>query len=436
MSLLLWVLFCLVVCALLTKRPHLTVLFALGVWIAIPSVAGELLVGGGPRLHPGLWSLVTAFVALAFGKRRIIAKGLGGSIGTVAILVLFIVYGVFLTMTLRSDYATVGFINTFGSAFIAFILVRGVIASDPQGVQRLVRGMLFFAVLEACLAFAQAASGTAILFAAQREQFYWFNTTGAASRATGTLDSPLDLALFLVVCIPLTAQVKRPPLRFTLALVLAAAVALSQSRVGAALAVAGLLYLVLRSRMNLGVRLFMTGSIGAVMAYFIFVPNPVTSRLFDRIEGSTGSTLARSTASDLYFSQIWEQPVTGTGYTSNGIFQATGQLRTSLENAYFMVSWDFGIFAVLLGIALIVAFLRGAFGGAARGTIAAFAFGLVAAGSYSGPATQSAALVVLLVVVGLAAPAVRVARAETTEIAKAAKPAAPTHSRTPIAVAR
>lgn len=419
MSLLLWVLFSLVVCALLAKRPHLTVLFALGVWIAIPSVAGELLVGGGPRLHPGLWSLVTAFVVLAFGKRRIIAKGLGGSIGTVAILVLFIVYGVFLTMTLRSDYATVGFINTFGSAFLAFILVRGVVAADPRGVQRLVRGVLVIAAAETALAFAQAASGNAILFIAQREQFYWFNTSGAASRATGTLDSPLDLALFLVVCIPLTAQIKRPPLRFTLALVFVAGVALTQSRVGAGLAVAGLLYLVLRSGMTLGVRLLMTGSIGAAMAYLIYVPNTITSGLFDRFEGATGSTLARSVASDLFFDQIWSQPATGGGYTANGIFQATGQLRTSLENAYFMVTWDFGIIAVVLGIVLVVAFFRGLLGGAARGTIAAFAFGLVSAGSYSGLATQSAALVIFFVVVALAAPSARVAQADTAPNAEA-----------------
>lgn len=421
MALVLWILFSLVVCGLLAKRPHLTVLFAIGVWLAVPSVAGRLLVGTDLPFHPGMWTLGAAFLCLSFGDRRIILRGAERNLGTIAAFLAFIGYATLLTLTLRSEYATAGFINTFVSAFLAFVLVRSVLAADPDGVPRLVRGTLVFAIIETGLAIAQAATSNVLLFAAERAQFYWFNTTGMTSRATGTLDSPLDLAFFLVVCIPLTAQIKRPPLRFLLALFFVAGVALTQSRVGAGLAVAGLLYLVLRSGMTIVARLLITGTIGTVMTYLIFVPNALTAGLFDRFESATGSTLARSLASDLFFDRIWSQPVSGTGFGSSGIFRETGLLQTSLENAYLMVTWDFGVLAaVALGVVFVVAFIRGVFGRAARGTIAAFAFGLVAAGSYSGLATQSAALVVFLFVVGLAAPAARVARDSAVPDAEAA----------------
>lgn len=404
MALVLWIVFSLTVCALLSRHPHRVVAFALATWIAIPSVGGAVVVGRGLPLHPGFWTLLCAILVLSLGGRRIVYRGLNGSLGTVALLIAFIALGALVTNT-RSDSATLGFVNTFASSVLAFILIRGVIAWQQDGARKIVQGVVLLASVQAALAFAQFITGNVLFFAAERNEFYWNAMPGSVGRAVGTLDSPLDLAFFLTIAIPLTAQIRRVAVRVPIALFLAAGVALTQSRVGAAMAVAGLLYLVLRSGMSLGVRVLIVAAVGSVMAYVIYVPNPLTAGLFDRFEGSVASTDARSLAASEFFARIGDHSWIGTGFGSSGVFRDMGVLETSLENAYLMFAWDFGVPAtLLLGAVILTSYIKGLRHGAARGTIAAFTLALVSAASYSGLATQSAALVLFFAVLALCAP--------------------------------
>lgn len=408
MTLLIWIVASFVLCLVLAKRPHLVVLFAIATWIAVPSVGGVVFVGTTLTFHPGTWVLIIATLVLATRKGFPLMVGINRSLGTILVLVGFLVFAVVVTTFERSGYATTAFLNTFLSAVLAFALIRGVIATEPDAARKITIGVIVIAAAESVLSIAQFVTGDVLNFATQRAEFYWFRGDVSLVRTMGTLDSPLDLAMLLAVAIPLCAQIKRVPLRLVVSVLLATGAVLSQSRTGAVLAAAGLIYLVVRSGMKPGQRMLSAVVMGGVLGYFLYVPNQIAAGLWDRFEGSTLSTEAREQANAVFFESIWGHSLAGGGFTSNGAFKAEGVLQTSLENGFLMLAWDFGVpMFIVLAVTIIVAMYRGATGKALRGTVAASIVATVSAAGYSGIATQSAALVILFTVIALAAPAER-----------------------------
>lgn len=410
-QLLIWIALSATVSIALARKPHRVALFGLAVWTLIPSVAGHLLTGSTLGFHPGTWSLLVGLIVVAGRAKSGASRAVTANLGSILTIVTFVVFGTLVSLAERNASSAQNFLNTFVSAFLIFLLVRCVASNDPDGIRRLTLGFVCLALVQVPLALAQFVTGDVLNFATERLAFYWFQP-GTLVRAVGTLDSPLDLAFMLVVAIPLCAQIRRVPIRVAASMLLTMGIVLTQSRVGAALAVCGLLYLVARSKMSFTTRFVTTVVVATSVGYILLVPNPLTAGLFDRFEGSSESTGARQLATELFFDRIWQHSIVGTGFGSSGTFREQGALATSLENGFLMLAWDFGVPAALvLGLLVVTIVVRGLRGKATTGTIAAAVIATVAGASYSGLATQSASLTIFLFLLGIAVPETRMGRA-------------------------
>lgn len=343
------------------------------VWISVGILAAVFLpvaatrawlfsVGPLGRIHPSVWVFLIGFlVTTLFSPVRPALPRVRTGI------VVAVVLWVALTFAVVVQHSGL----TFSAAFVvvyltpplAFLAIHAAVArADADLWKKLVPVVLAAAALQSVLALLQFLAHTSLVYGQYYRNYYWW--TDYLERSVGTLDSPLDLAAFLTLCIPLTAALRRTPAVYVLAGLFALGVVVSGSRTGVVLAALAIVVIVFVRSSNAVPAIAVSATL--VLATAFLLVSPLATTLVSRF-GSQGdaSTGARSDALAVGLGLATNSlDGYGPGYAFT---YSRAYLASSFENGYLATAIDFGL-PVALGLILVQ--LWATFG--VRGTPALF----------------------------------------------------------------
>jgi hypothetical protein len=250
-----------------------------------------------------------------------------------------------MTFTGRGLGPSSAFVNTIVSPISLFWLAARIEAERRSSAFiRLRRCVLAVAGLELLLGVAQMLTREPIVWATERLSYWWYDPDDF-TRAFGTLDSPLDMALLFVVAAALGATLRSTAGQAVCLFAGGLGVALTQSRAG----------LICMGVMGIGMLLWnrrLSGRVGMLVSLValvvVLVWTGVAAGVMDRIENDGNSTARRMDAYSFLLSNAGEHLLMGGGFGSSFALRAEGLFRSSLENGFAMFAFDFGL---VLGVA-------------------------------------------------------------------------------------
>ncbi|QCR42503.1 hypothetical protein C1N91_02030 [Curtobacterium sp. SGAir0471] len=392
-----WVVFCLVVVTTQQSRPVVTLSAVIALRLLVPSTAGGLLVGaweGNAALHP---ATILVIVHCVFGLRSQwssvaaeVPPRRGWYAGLVVVAFLLVVQAV----VGSGPTSLLGLTNAVLAPMLFCFVARTSERAVPGTLRRLAVVVIGVMLVVAAVVVIQVVL---------RSDLPWGPVGGRGAvgtgqfRPRGTLDSPLDLGFAAAVAIPLASFVRRAPIRLVVALVLLSTVVLTASRAPTAVALAGTLWVVVRSTRSFVAVL--TIVISGCAAVLVAVRTSLLSGLVERVTGDDGSSAsARGAAARYIVEHIWDHTFIGGGW--GAAWQLKGAvLRTSLENSFAILAFDLGLIPVVV---FVLVLLRPSFDRSAPvGARLAVVVGVFLGFCYSGFATMSAASTVLWLAVAL-----------------------------------
>ena len=338
------------------------------VWISVGILAAVFLpvaatrswlfsVGSLGRIHPAAWIFLIGFLVTALFSpvRPALPRVRVG-------IVVAIAFWVGLTGLVVYQHSGLSSLGAFTVYYLtpplAFLAIHAAVAREDATLwKKLVPVVLAAAALQSGLALLQFVAHSSLVYGQYFANYYWWNAY--LDRAVGTFDSPLDLAAFLTMCIPLTAVLRRTPAVFVLAGLLALGVVVSGSRTGVVVAALIIVVLVF-VRSSSVVPAVMISALLVVATAFLLV-SPLATTLLSRF-GSQGdaSTGARSNALAVGLNLATDSlDGHGPGFA---FAYARAYLDSSFESGYLATAIDLGL---VVALGLIVVQLWGTF--SARG---------------------------------------------------------------------
>lgn len=328
------------------------------VWISVGILAAIFLpvaatrawlfsVGPLGRIHPSAWIFLIGFLVTTLFSpvRRTLPRVRTG-------IVVAIVLWVALTFVVVYQHTGLGSIGAFVVYYLtpplAFLAVHAAVArTDADLWRKLVPVVLVAAALQSVLALLQFVTHSSLLYGRYYANYYWWNDY--LDRSVGTFDSPLDLAAFLTMCIPLAAALRRSPVVYALAGLLALGVVVSGSRTGVVLAAVVIVVIVFVRSSNAVPAVMVSVTLGLATAFLLVSPLATTlvSRFGSQGDASTG---ARSDALTVGLGLATDNlDGYGPGYAFT---YARAYLLSSFENGYLATAIDLGL-PVALGLVLV-----------------------------------------------------------------------------------
>ncbi|MGD8168340.1 O-antigen ligase family protein [Herbiconiux sp. P16] len=404
MQLIVWLVLCAMLSFLLRKRPVALIGVALALRVAIPSVGASLVTGQeiSVQLQPATYFLMCAFLITLLSHSQAAGRELGAHFFFYLVMLLAFVFMLLVTVTLRGPQSVVLLVDTFGMGLLLLILVRVAMVDVPKNGRSIAIVFVCIAIAESAVALTQWFVHDTIFWKSYMANFYWYSPTGTT--VTGTIGALLDVGMLLAIAVPLTASIPRPVFRFSAALVLILGILATERRTPLIVALLGLLYLLIISKMPSVARV--VAFVGVGVAGWVILASNLIQGVTDRFNNDVISGQVRNEALDYFLANIDTQPWYGGGFGANGAVQG---LLSSFENGYTMYAWDFGVFiaAVIFG-ALIVQLLLAVFRRPlVPGALVAFAAALFLIGTYSGLQTQGPGSWILFFTAGLCAAKAR-----------------------------
>lgn len=348
-DLVVWITAALVLVLVFRQRPVVWVSAGILVAVLFPVVATRswlFAAGNLGRIHPSAWIFLLGLVVTTlFSPVKVTVPRVRAGVAlAVALWLALTAAVVFRHSGLHSFGAVVIYYLTPPLAFLA--IHAAVARADADLWRKVVPVVLTAASLESVLALLQFLTHSSLLFDQYYATNYWWNSD--LERALGTLDSPLDLAAFLTMCIPLTAALRRTPVVLVLSGLLALGVVVSGSRTGVVLAALAIVWVVLVRSSNAIPAIMTTATLGLATAYLL--SSPLASTLLGRFgPGGELSTAVRADALtaglELASSSIGGH---GLGYA---YAYSSALLRSSFEDAYLATAIDLGL---LVGVGLVL----------------------------------------------------------------------------------
>lgn len=392
-----------VLALVLHRQPVALIAVALGLRVAIPSVAAVVMSGATTdgQLQPASYFLGIAFLITLATRPQMYVAEFGRRFWFWFVLFFAFAAAAIVSVFQGPPVSNLVLLDTLGFGIILCLMTRATIGESPAVGRRIALAVIWIAAAESVLGIMQWITGSTLVWVQYMSRYYWWSPT--ATRVSGSVGAWLDLALLLAVAIPLTAVIRNLLLRLgTIALLLIALI-LSQSRAALVVAVICIIVQLFMSHMNVGARLFSIVAV-AVGAWLITTSDIVTG-LVSRFSGQEISAEARTLALDFALNNIWSRPWYGSGFGSNGLTRDLG-LISSFENGYLMYAWDIGVpFTLLLIGALFSPLLFGLVRGTVvTGTWLSLAAAVVLVGLYSGIQTPGPGSWIFLITVGLCVP--------------------------------
>ena len=320
------------------------------VWVAagifatvfVPIVATRVwLIDVGPigRIHPSLWIFLIGFVVTTvFSPLR--RSGTKVRTGVVWLIGAWLVVTAVIVVLQSGSSIPGAFIVFYLTPPLAFFAIHAAATREDANLwKKVVPVVLAAAAAESVLALLQVLTHSSLLFERYYASNYWWRDY--LDRAPGTLDSPLDLAAFLTMAIPLAGTLRRTPLVYALAALFAVGVVVSGSRTGVGVAAVLVVWLVFVRSTNVLAAVLTALAVG--LAAIALLASPVAATLLGRFgEQGDSSTAARGDALGVGLDIVSRSPLggNGAGYAYNF---STAFLQSSFENAYLATAIDFGI---------------------------------------------------------------------------------------------
>lgn len=358
-----WAILCLVFAAVSFRRPMVSLLAAMTLWLLVPGTASQLLTGvasGALAMHPAaVLVLTSALVQLLAAPRRVVAAlehRPEWTVLLVTVAAISSVIGIYSGLSYDSVAAAV---DQVLAPSLLFFLLGGCLLERPKRLEVLRTWFVVTASAEALLGFAQLALHSSIFYTSQFADQRFFRQN--FDRWMGTLDHPLVLSFFLAVSIFLLASYRRWWVILPLMVTMLGGILVTQSRVGVIAGVVGVLYVVCRAALGgvwQRVMLLLPLMVGAAIA----VANGVTDAIQARVIDDTGSTSARADALAYFLDHIRQYFWMGQGLNGSFIVSDNAGLGSSFESAILMYSIDIGILATLLYFGVMLMAVIRAFG--------------------------------------------------------------------------
>ncbi|GAA0966608.1 hypothetical protein FFA01_24410 [Frigoribacterium faeni] len=366
-----------------------------------------------------LFAPQTLFLAMYLAVRALMTSGRprppGSRLATTVTIatILLLIAAVVSTLLGPGPRYLPGIADSLVAPLVLFALVMRDKDRSETWSQTVRNGLLGLAVFESFLALVQFGTGRVLFFETARQEFWWY-TSNQFNRATGTLDSPLDLAMLLLVALPLAVMTRRSWVRITAMFILTAGIALTASRLAIGLSAAAWLFALLGTRLSIGKKASI--AVAAVTSLIVLLQTDLAQTALDRLGGSVASSEVRGTAVSYMLQNVSDFIFLGYGYSRGGSLRDAGVLASSIENAALSFAYDFGALPTALWfLAMILLALVAWRVAERRGLALALAFGLVMAVGYSSLSTRSAATPIFWTLVTLAAVSIADSRRSTQE---------------------
>ncbi|MGQ9409821.1 hypothetical protein [Mycolicibacterium gilvum] len=339
---------------LLSTRLHLLVLCALYLKILIPLAAVPAVMseagGLGGVAHPSNFVLLGGLLgASAFGKN---AGGFVNRPVTPLLVSVILLSALASVVTVSEGYSdrVPALLANVSLPLVYALVVAVAVREDPANVRRIGLGIVAIFVIEVLLMYVQYATGQELLWSASREAYQpTFNSTWVIGgtreiRPYGTLGAGLEAGALVAGVIPLLSVVRNGFLRTALLLGFVGGVLITASRVPALIAGLAVLYLLFNSGRSLSTKLT-TGAVAISGVAFLWSTS--SGGLIERTttQLQDGSYFVRVAAYDYAFANWAKNVVAGGGYTVGS--DTMPYLGSSLENAYLIMIFDFGLIFTL-----------------------------------------------------------------------------------------
>lgn len=349
----------LIIGALFIRRPVYAISAIVAARVLIPIVANDFLMSGSPlgsAFHvSSLWIFIT-FAFAIIGKPRTLEVAVSSHPLGWSLIALFLAIGTATTIALAPPSVLASFVSTVCAPIVFGLLVASCVFRDARNRIQLARVLVFLASTQAVFIVLQVLSGSSIVWEAERlARQHWF-TTPVINRPFGTMDNPIEAAVFIACTIPLLLlAVRSLAPRLMLLFLALASVALTESRLATVAAVVCASYVLWKSSTSLGSFLAAWAMVcAAVFILFPLVSRDVAQRFGSLLTGTDESASVRDSAWNYVQANWGDYLSVGGGYRTGSSVDGS-YLESSLENSYLIYGFDFGFVALAIYICALLA---------------------------------------------------------------------------------
>lgn len=345
-----WLVLCFVLASAFASRPVWLVSAAIVIRILVPFYASNAWMVG---LHmAGYLVAATAIMQLVLYRPRVIRVLLNSK----AELALFLVLVVLMLVNSVSAYSSI--MNVLMNLAIIYLTPFTLYLLLKMEIHRLgLRAIQVISVpfhltmlYELWLAIRQKETGELLVYTQYSVETLWFQDSSEVGRSYGTLESGLELATLSIFAVGMTYWVKNGLLRTSLIIAYLYLGLLANGRAAMAISIVVALAVILLARSSYFSKA--ASIIVALLGAGLLYSSEVGQELISKINDDGGSNQKRFDALT-WFSQNYESFIF-TGYPGNRDLRGSGQLSSSLENAYLMAGLDYGL--IFSGILLSLQF--------------------------------------------------------------------------------
>lgn len=349
MQLVAWVAVCLVAAVLLRDRLIALLVLCLVLWAAVPGVA-SVMVTGVPRGNPLAFHFATWLILLTFAVQMVhrfhaMIAQLARHVFVFLGLSVFLLAAFLTSRSGQSGGGLVLFLSQMVGPILLFWMTIAAIAERPERLAVIRNWLLGIAAIQSVLAVIEWSLGGVLLYRDYYATNYWFDEINFP-RWMGTLDHPLTLSLLICAVIPLLSGVRSVSLQLGLMLVLLAGLLATQSRTGLAVAVLGVVYVLVTSPMKPMTRFL---ALSVVIGSGVWVASSqLSAGVAQRLTEDGGSAGAREAALTFFYDNLPHFLFVGGGIGSASGVAERGGLTTSLESSFLIYAVDLGALFTLL----------------------------------------------------------------------------------------
>lgn len=396
MQTLVWLLFSTIVVVLTQRRTSTLVIITVITYLSVPSVARGIFVGSSVPLHPGTILVVLGLFFVLITRTPSVGRAVA-PIGTrVFFLLLLATHAAIVTI---AGTGVVGLlINIIVAPICLLILVQVAFQEEGRAAgSRIGRALLLMAVCQAVLAAVQVTLKRTVFYEDDFARFHWFSAE-RFSRGLGTLDSALDLSFLLVISIPLCLLLRNASLRLIAASVLTVGVFTTQSRMGVALSILALAFVIVKGQ---SVKARIVAGTGMTVALGFILSSSFGQNFLSRAQNASGSTSRRMEAFEFIVENVSNNALLGKGLNSSYGIRQSSILGSSLENGWAMYAYDFGWVAAGLYFVLLVSVVITGLCNRVWTMSLIAVLALIMVSGYSSIMTQGASSVLTFLIAGL-----------------------------------
>lgn len=328
------------------RRPWIPIAGAIAVFVLVPQVASATVgVSFLSGMHLGtVVIVVTAGVQFVVRGREYVTD-LVRSFPVYAALAVCAAI-VFLTGAMTGTSSSQFLVESVFGGALVFTLIRRALADDPRVGTWLPHTFIAVTAIEAAWAILVWLGALPQPFAEQyAATYYWY--TPDFSRALGTADSPLNLAVVMTAATCLLLGVRRLSIIAPCAALFLTTIFAAEARAALVLSLAALVVIMVRRRVPFVTFSAIGLTAGALLVVAVLALPDLTEGLVRKFSNDDGSANARQIGLDAGLPSALGFPVFGGGPDSAvSVARALG-LGTSFENPVIMLALNWGVLGTL-----------------------------------------------------------------------------------------